>query len=180
MKTAKDINVGDIVGTILITKKQIEPYYSKTSMMFYGICQTCSVERKLTLSHVGVILKGRGGGCHCSRRRFGTDSEYKWRYQSYIQAAKKRSLSWNIEYKQFLEITKQKCYYCDAEPEMRPSHSKRWGFKFPMSGIDRIDSNRGYEIDNVVPCCSYCNQAKWDHDVQDFLLWIKRVYSHQF
>jgi hypothetical protein len=180
MKTSKDINVGDIVGTVLINKKQIEPYYKRTSMMFYGTCQNCNAERKLKSSHVNVILKGRGGGCHCSRRRDGADSEYKWRYQSYIQAAKKRNLSWEMDYDMFLDITQQNCYYCDAKPEMRPSHHKRWNFKFPMSGIDRIDSSRGYEIKNVVSCCSYCNQAKWDHDIQDFLEWIKRVYSHQF
>ena len=177
---AKDIKVGDVVGTILIDKKQIEPHYSKTSTVFYGKCQECFSERRLTSSHVGMILKGRGAGCHCSRRSTGTESEYKWRYQSYIQAAKKRGLNWNIDYKQFLDITQQNCYYCGIKSEMRPSHSKRWDFKFPMSGIDRMNSNRGYEMDNVVPCCSYCNQAKWDHDVQNFLLWIKRVYSHQF
>lgn len=177
---AKDIKIGDIVGTILIDKKQIEPHYSKTSTIFYGKCEECFSERRLTSSHVGMILKGRGAGCHCSRRSTGTESEYKWRYQSYIQAAKKRELSWNIDYNQFLDITKQNCYYCGTKPEMRPSHSKRWDFKFPMSGIDRIDSSGGYEVSNVVACCSFCNQAKWDHDVQDFLLWIKRVYSHQF
>ena len=177
---AKDIKIGDIVGTILIDKKQIEPHYSKTSTIFYGKCQECFSERRLTSSHVGMILKGRGAGCHCSRRSTGTESEYKWRYQSYIQAAKKRELNWNIGYNQFLDIIQQNCYYCGIKPEMRPSHSKRWDFKFPMSGIDRMDSSRGYEMSNVVACCSFCNQAKWDHDVQDFLLWIKRVYSHQF
>jgi hypothetical protein len=180
MKTSKDINVGDIVGTVLINKKQIEPYYKTTSMMFYGTCQNCNAEIKLKSSHANVILKGRGGGCHCSRRRVGTGSEYKWRYQSYMQAAKKRNLSWEIDYDKFLDITQQNCYYCNTEPEMRPSHHKRWDFKFPMSGIDRMDSSRGYEVDNVVPCCSYCNQAKWDHDIKDFLEWIKRVYSHQY
>ena len=176
---AKNIEIGDIVGTILITNKQIEAHYSKTSTIFYGKCCQCNSERRLTSSHAGMILKGRGSGCHCSRRSTETESEYKWRYQSYIQSAKKRKLSWSINYNKFLEITTQHCYYCDAEPEMRPSHAKRWDFKFPMSGIDRMDSSRGYEIDNVVPCCSYCNQAKWDHDVKDFLLWIEKVYSHQ-
>ena len=180
MRTAKDIVVGDIVGTILITKKQIEPYYSKTSMMFYGICKTCNIERKLSSSHVGVILRGRGGGCHCSRRRSGTDTEYKWRYQSYAQAAKKRNLEWELSYEQFLDVTQQNCYYCGIQPEMRPSHHKRWGFKFPMSGIDRVDSAKGYVEENTVPCCSHCNQAKWDHSTEEFLDWVKRIYTNQF
>jgi 5-methylcytosine-specific restriction endonuclease McrA len=180
MKTPKDIKVGEMIGTVLITKKQTESYYSKTSTMFYGICQNCNAERKITSSHAGVILKGRGGGCHCSRRRTETDPEYKWRYGSYSQAAHKRSLAFNISYELFLEITQKNCYYCNAEPEMRPTHSKRWDFTFPMSGIDRVDSSRGYEEDNVVPCCSHCNQAKWDYTTEEFLSWIKRVYEYQF
>jgi len=180
MITPKDIKIGDLVGTVLIIDKRIEPYYSKTSTMFYAVCQNCKAERKITSSHLGAILRGRGKGCHCSRRGTDSETEYKWRYQSYIQSAKKRGLSWDIDYPQFLNITKNNCHYCNASPEMRPSHSKRWEFKFPMSGIDRIDSSRGYEADNIVACCSYCNQAKWDHDVKDFLEWIKRVYSHQY
>jgi hypothetical protein len=180
MKTPKDVKVGDVVGTVLITKKQVERHYDRTSMMFYGTCQKCKAERKLKSSHVSVILKGRGGGCHCSRRRESADSEYKWRYQSYMQAAKKRNLVWEINYNQFLDITQKNCYYCNTKPEMRPSHHKRWDFKFPMSGIDRVDSSYGYEINNIVPCCSYCNQAKWDHDMKDFLKWIQKVYKHQF
>ena len=180
MKTAKNINVGDIVGTVLVLSKQVEPHYNRTSMMFYGVCQKCGTERKLISSHVNVILRGRGGGCHCSRRRESTSSEYKWRYQSYIKAAKKRSLEWNLDYEQFLDITQQNCYYCGSEPEMRPSHHKRWDFKFPMSGIDRVNSEKGYVEGNIVPCCSHCNQAKWDYSTEEFLDWVKRIYTNQF
>lgn len=180
MKSPKNVKVGDVVGTVLITKKQIEPYYSKTSTMFYGVCQNCNSERKMPPSHIGVILKGRGAGCHCSRRRYGTDSEYKWRYQNYIQAAKKRNLEWEINYNNFLDIVKKNCYYCGEKPEMRPSHSKRWDFKFPMSGIDRINSSAGYTKNNIVPCCSHCNQAKWDYTTEEFFSWIKKVYEYQF
>jgi hypothetical protein len=36
----------------------------------------------------------------------------------------------------------------------------------------------GYTIENVVPCCKRCNQAKSDQSVVDFLAWIRRVYEH--
>jgi hypothetical protein len=180
MKKTIDILAGEVIGTILINDKRIEPHYSKTSTFFYGVCQNCNAEVRLTASHARMILDGRGSGCHCGRRRSDPDSDYKWRYQSYAQAAKKRNLSFNLSYDLFLEITQSRCYYCDAEPEMRPSHHKRWDFKFPMSGIDRVDSRKGYEKDNVVPCCTHCNRAKWDYDREDFLLWIKKVYNHQF
>ena len=28
------------------------------------------------------------------------------------------------------------------------------------TGLDRVDSNKGYTDDNVVPCCGSCNQLK--------------------
>lgn len=172
MKTSKDIVTGDLVGSILISGKE--------GRVFFGTCQNCEEFRSINANHINAILKGRGKGCHCSRRRSDPMPELSWRFSNYERAAKKRGLTWELRMSDFLDITRENCYYCGAEPEMRPSHAKSWGYKFPMSGIDRMNSSRGYEIDNVVPCCSYCNQAKWDHDVQDFLLWIKRVYSHQF
>lgn len=42
----------------------------------------------------------------------------------------------------------QPCYYCGH----------------PLNetgiGLDRLDSDRGYVLDNVVPCCGTCNMAK--------------------
>jgi hypothetical protein len=180
MKYLPEIDKGSTVGTILITNRQLEKHYSRTATFFYGVCQICNKEKKLISSHVGQILLGRGTGCRCSTRSTDTEPEYKWRYQSYNQAARKRNLEWDISYQQFIDITQKNCYYCGEEPEMRPSHGKRWDFKFPMSGIDRVDSKIGYKSNNVVACCSYCNQAKWDHDVQDFLLWVRKIYTHQF
>ena len=67
------------------------------------------------------------------------------RFSKYKIDAEKRNLSFNISVEDFDRITKQPCYYCGDLPE------DKFGNKF--TGVDRIDSNIGYEIDNVVPCC---------------------------
>lgn len=36
-------------------------------------------------------------------------------------------------------------------------------------GIDRIDSNKNYTINNCVPCCGQCNIMKLDYSQKDFL-----------
>lgn len=172
MKKSKDIEVGEQVGYLLITKIE--------RPIFYGLCKNCGKENKINSSHVNYILGGRGKGCHCSRRRTNATSEYKWRYESYRQAAQKRNLSFLISFDNFMDIVKRNCYYCNAEPEMRPTHHKRWDFKFPMSGIDRVNPKIGYELENIVPCCSHCNRAKWDYTAEEFKSWIKRVYYKQF
>ena len=46
------------------------------------------------------------------------------------------------------------------------------------NGIDRIDNNIGYTIDNSVSCCKYCNFAKNDFLLDEFLLWIKRTKDY--
>ena len=31
-----------------------------------------------------------------------------------------------------------------------------------VMGVDRVDSDLGYQLDNLVPCCFVCNQIKGD------------------
>jgi hypothetical protein len=45
-------------------------------------------------------------------------------------------------------------------------------------GIDRIDSNLYYTIDNVVPCCLICNIAKNRMTQQQFKSWIIEAYEY--
>ena len=48
---------------------------------------------------------------------------------------------------------------------------------FRYTGIDRVDNARGYEKDNVVPCCETCNTAKRTMSVDELLEWVTRVYN---
>lgn len=59
------------------------------------------------------------------------------------------------------ELVTQKCHYCGSMPSNRiRSHGKRTGFFY--QGIDRKDNEKGYSVDNVVPCCHPCNRLKSD------------------
>ncbi|SCC62096.1 Uncharacterized protein BCZB5J_05094 [Bacillus cereus] len=51
-------------------------------------------------------------------------------------------------------------------------------FIFYHNGVDRIDSSKGYVIENVVPCCKYCNMAKMDNSEKVFLEWAESVYKY--
>jgi hypothetical protein len=44
------------------------------------------------------------------------------------------------------------------------------------NGIDRIDSNLGYEINNCIPCCGTCNYMKNTMTPKDFLKKIEIIY----
>jgi len=45
--------------------------------------------------------------------------------------------------------------------------------------MDRIDSNKGYELSNVVPCCKICGRAKMDLPYEDFMEWINRIIKYR-
>jgi 5-methylcytosine-specific restriction endonuclease McrA len=42
--------------------------------------------------------------------------------------------------------------------------------------MDRVDSDRGYSITNVVACCWDCNRAKGSLTTEEFLAWVARVH----
>lgn len=81
----------------------------------------------------------------------------------YKRNAKNRGLKWGLSEGDVYTLMSLSCHYCGRDNK---------------TGIDRVDSSIGYELDNVVPCCSQCNKAKRDRDLRDFKSWIKRVYSH--
>lgn len=78
-------------------------------------------------------------------------------YGSYKYTAKRRKLSFGLSKEDVAQLFGAVCYYC-GDP---PSNTKTVnGKKLVYTGIDRVDSTKGYEVGNVVPCCFFCNNAK--------------------
>lgn len=44
--------------------------------------------------------------------------------------------------------------------------------------LDRVNSDKGYVLSNVVACCRRCNVAKNDMTFSQFLNWIEKVHNH--
>lgn len=97
-------------------------------------------------------------------------------YSKYIQGAKSRNLEFNLSYKEFVDLTQLNCFYCNSKP------LKRWnvhgGDFCTGNGIDRIDSAKGYEINNVVPCCYECNRAKSNMSLDSFKKLISAIFHN--
>lgn len=47
-----------------------------------------------------------------------------------------------------------------------------------VNGIDRIDSSKGYNKENCVPCCFLCNKMKSNLYYKDFLHHIGKIYKY--
>lgn len=91
----------------------------------------------------------------------------------------------------WLSIVKQPCFYCggiDKRNRATASSYKRNNgitltedviklYEIELNGIDRVDSSRGYEIENCVPCCGICNRMKNGYTQEQFFEKIKKIYE---
>lgn len=89
------------------------------------------------------------------------------RYTKYRIGAEKRNFIFELSLEEFDNITKQPCLYCG---EFNGEHKG-----VPYSGVDRIDSSKGYTTLNCIPCCEMCNRMKLDYDMVDWLKHIKKI-----
>ncbi|MGM0841378.1 MAG: hypothetical protein ACQEWE_11655 [Bacillota bacterium] len=81
-----------------------------------------------------------------------------------------------IEYERYIILAKSACHYCKGYTSRKEKYS---GKTFEINGIDRINSNLGYTINNVVPCCKICNSMKNQNSLDEFVDWIFRVNRFQ-
>jgi hypothetical protein len=95
-------------------------------------------------------------------------------YGNYKYSAKRRNYIFELTKEEFKNLTKQKCYYCDTEPiQIHKCNSSIYIY----NGIDRINNDLGYNINNCVPCCGDCNKLKYQKSFSDYVEYIKRVYN---
>jgi hypothetical protein len=83
---------------------------------------------------------------------------YEAVYNNFIQRAKHPV---SITYEQYAAIAAEKpdCHYCGAVIPWADHNANKRGLQ-GGSNLDRKDNSRGYEADNVVPCCRRCNYGK--------------------
>jgi len=132
-------------------------------------------ETKITRS--SRLISGNCTSCgSCSHRKMYGESSMNQMISAYKAGAKRRNLEYTLTDNVFKNLTHSPCYYCGQLPSNIRAKSSAYG-AYIFNGIDRVDNSKGYVIENVVPCCKLCNQAKSDKTQQEFYDWIKKVYS---
>jgi hypothetical protein len=100
-------------------------------------------------------------------------------FRGYKNSAKRRGHEFGIEFSEFVRLTSQTCYYCGEQPQNAMQVTKyKYNGTYVYNGLDRLDSQKGYLPDNVVPCCRRCNLAKGTSTAQEFRNWIHRAFQH--
>lgn len=108
-------------------------------------------------------------------------------FDMYKRRAKKKSIDFNLTKAEFKELTSSDCYYCNEKPSMLYRHKQtnttereKENSEYWYNSLDRIDSTKGYTLDNIRPSCKCCNIMKWNHTEEFFKERIEVFYNFYF
>ena len=160
-------------GKLMIIKRSY-PNQRNGHLMWLCKCE-CGIEKIVSGWH---LKNGHTKSCGClwkGKKKFHFDlASMRALMRNYKASAKKRGYSFELTEEQFAEITKQDCYYCGIKPNGIVKY-KEINTEYIYNGIDRVDNDKGYTVENTVPCCKHCNIAKNNMTLQEFKDWIRRI-----
>lgn len=116
-------------------------------------CRACQREHRKT----------NGEAHREAQRRYAAKPEN--RFKKYKRSAEERGFKWELTRDQFMKHWQKPCVHC--------------GVQIETIGLDRINSSKPYQEDNVEPCCSKCNQMKSDWTSVDWYLHMESIRKHQ-
>jgi hypothetical protein len=108
-------------------------------------------------------------------------SSFKHLYNGYKREALKMNREFKLNEDEFRKLTSSDCHYCGIGPskEIKGNGKKIFkGGSYKYNGVDRFDNNKGYEMNNCVPCCWKCNNAKNNMSISEFKEWINKIYNY--
>lgn len=187
----KLINYNDIVNTkcgkLLVLNHSKLIKQSNKNRHYYNCLCDCGKEKEIFRDTLVKYLKTKyNGSCGCEiqltrtrqaklRLEKGEDkSQITYLYSSQKGEAKYRKLDFNLTKDEFKKLISGNCHYCNDIPRNLCKPKKYYG-SLIYSGIDRIDSSKGYITSNVVSCCKTCNRGKNDMSYKDFISYLKRI-----
>lgn len=126
-------------------------------------------------------IKGKKRCKACTAKTYGvlerglaTKRELYGRYKS---RSKKRGIEFTLPLDMFVSLTSKSCYYCGAKPNNTTVNESGNG-DYVNNGLDKVDNDKGYIENNVVPCCKICNYAKNTMGLNEFYAWVDKIYNN--
>lgn len=181
-------SVGDVFNDLTVTKVyRIDSTNTKMGVIKVDLVCLCgnSVLNK-SLGHLHET-KNRKPTRRCTKcayketgksARISTIEPNKKRvFSGYKNSAKLRKINWSISYETFLNFIEGECVYCGRSnlSYLQPPTISPWSIEYRYTGIDRVDSNKGYIMGNIQTCCKTCNYAKLQMSDEEFWSWIKKI-----
>lgn len=132
-------------------------------------CQ-CDCGKEIIIPR-GNLISGNTKSCGCLKidqliervKKPDGEASFTRLYTDYKNSKhiRKKNLEFSLSKEVFRNLVIGNCHYCGRAPFQIRNHKGSNG-SFTHNGIDRLDSNIGYVVDNVVTCCKHCNHAKWN------------------
>jgi hypothetical protein len=95
---------------------------------------------------------------------------------SYKQGAKKRNLDFKLTKSEFINLLYNDCFYCGSKPSNFIKKNRITGEEIHyFNGVDRVNNEIGYRLDNCVTCCKLCNHAKNNLSKREFIILAKKI-----
>lgn len=175
-KETQEKYIGKTFGVIQVLGIDHETYDKQRQVKrtyFKVFCKRC--KQYSTLRADSLFVFGRKGKqdrkscklCYADLQKEIADNKYaatrhfRRRIGSIKGNAKCRKIEFNLSDDDVNKLINSSCFYCGVEN---------------CDGIDRIDSKKGYELNNCVPCCKTCNLMKNKFTTDVFFDKIKRIY----
>ena len=132
--------------------KEWDPEYTRP-------CAKCKTELNAEENFYRDVntLDGYCSWCkECDRKKEQTP---RAKFRNLRKGAKNRGYDWTLNYEDTSGLFLDDCHYCGK-------HSIE---EVKLHGLDRVDNDRGYHMDNVVTCCEQCNRSKSILTYEDFI-----------
>ena len=173
-------STGQVFGKLTVIKRN----GTDKNLNAMWLCK-CECGKEITVR--GHNLRQGTNSCGCLREEIQRErlrktsglASMRQVINNYKRNAKRSGRIWNITEEQFKELTQKDCYYCGAKPN-NMAKNLYYNGNYKYNGLDRVNSNKDYTIDNVVPCCKTCNIAKHQMTLQEYKEWVKKSYNKLF
>ena len=184
-----DVKTKDLTNTKIGKLTVLKIYHKRNKnnrIMWECMCE-CGKQCIILGDLLNKSLRGKTGTKSCGCLRNNAHNKIKdreiamWRqvYNStIIKRTKKYKNSNDIGFEKFIDMSKSPCYYCGLVGSNLFTDRLDKSIQFNFNGIDRLDSNGSYTINNSVTCCKHCNCAKNTMSEKEFINFINRVYNH--
>lgn len=100
-------------------------------------------------------------------------------FHTYKSNCARRGLRFEVSFNDFIGFLDLPCHYCGAAPGNTARGTSNKGrykdVELKYQGLDRKNSQRGYYVQNLVPCCQQCNLIKSNILNYDEMLIVARM-----
>ena len=114
------------------------------------LCKSCNEKQQVLDDERSEIIKQR-------IYKFEKANNISSYIKQYHNGAIKRGLEYRLTPEEFVTLVEKPCHYCNYFKEGE------------ANGIDRVNNDKGYFMENVVPCCEICNNMKYVYPLDLFL-----------